>query len=212
MGNILIIVVLFIASYLLGAIPFSFIAGKLLKGIDLREHGSKNLGATNVYRTLGTVPAIIVLLLDIGKGTLATLLPSFFLQSNFVQYYQLGMGLVAIIGHTFSIFVGFKGGKGVATSAGVFLALNPLSIGIAFTVWLILVITTRYVSLGSIIGAISLPVVIAIEIFILKYKVFIPIFVLSIIVAIFVIYKHKTNIGRLLNGTEKKFGQKEVIQ
>src|SRR3982751_6258121 len=145
-----------LASYLLGAIPTSHVVSRTIAGIDLRQHGSGNLGATNLYRVLGWRYAVPVALFDIAKGAIPVLL--FAPQVSASQLFAMGCGIAAILGHVFSIFVGFKGGKGVATAAGVMLALTPVALGAAAVVWILVVQLSGYVSLGSIAAAAVLPV------------------------------------------------------
>jgi glycerol-3-phosphate acyltransferase PlsY len=199
-----IIIILFL-SYLIGAIPFGYLWGKIFKGIDIREYGSGNLGATNVYRTIGKIPGILVLLLDIGKGLLVVLLasriisPSGFLDKELLK---IICGLLAIVGHNWPIYLNFKGGKGVATSVGVFLGLAPKAMLISALLFVITVATWRYISLGSLVIAFCLPGLI----FFLDYSIYL--FLFSILAAIFIIIRHIPNIKRLISGNEIKFGQK----
>ena len=142
---------LLLGSYLCGAFPTSYLAAKWFRGIDLREHGSKNLGATNLYRTLGWKFAVPVGLIDVAKGAIPVLLLGPMLPG--VTLFPTLCGVMAIVGHVYSVFVGFKGGKGVATAAGMLLGLAPEALGVALIVWLVLVRSTGYVSLGSVAAA-----------------------------------------------------------
>jgi glycerol-3-phosphate acyltransferase PlsY len=192
-------------SYLVGAIPFGYIIAKLWKGIDIREHGSKNIGFTNVLRTVGAVPGIIVLILDIGKGLASILIFARLGELN-LDILPVLCGVAAIIGHNWTIYLKFKGGKGIATTIGVFIALAPMATLISLVVWVITVLITRYVSLGSILFVICLPIVIfAGQIVGRDYTI--SLLLAAALVAIMAIYKHRSNIGRLLNGTEKKIGR-----
>ena len=194
-------------SYLVGAIPLGYIIGKLWKGIDIREHGSGNIGFTNVLRVVGTVPGAIALILDIGKGVAAVVGIARLGEAN-LGILPVLCGIAAIIGHNWTIYLGFKGGKGIATTIGVFIALEPIATLVSLVVWIIVVAITRYVSLGSILFAISLPI----AIFVIKLagKQYITaVLVVAIFAMVFAVYKHRSNIGRLLNGTERKIGQKE---
>ena len=152
-----------ILSYLLGSLPTSYILAKMLKGIDIRRYGSGNVGATNVLRTVGKLPALIAILIDILKGVAAVTLLSTFLYpaSLNIDYesFQILLGFSVICGHIWTVFLKFKGGKGVATSAGVLLILCPKAVGIAAIVWLITILITRYVSLSSLLASISLPII-----------------------------------------------------
>lgn len=193
-------ILLSLLAYFSGSIPSGVWIGKTFKGIDIRTVGSKNSGATNAYRNLGTVYGIMTLVIDALKGYLPLLVAS---KMGVSEKYIVVIGLIAILGHSFSCFLNFKGGKGVATSLGVFLFLAPKAIGIATLGFLIVVFFTRYVSLSSITAAIILPIMTMI----LPAKDGVDKFTLSILsvfIGIFVIYKHKTNITRLLNGTESK--------
>ena len=191
-----------LASYVLGAIPTSYLAGRLFRGIDLREHGSRNLGATNLYRVLGWRFAIPVGLFDAAKGLVPVLVFAPRVSSS--ELFALVCGLVAVVGHVFSVFVGFKGGKGVATAAGVMLGLTPAALGIALFIWILLVYLTGYVSVGSIAAAAIFPLAV--------YLIDPPdqpeILWLDVAVAAAIIWLHRANIGRLLNGTENRFGRR----
>jgi glycerol-3-phosphate acyltransferase PlsY len=190
------------ASYLAGAIPTSYLAGRLFRGIDLREHGSKNLGATNLYRTLGWRYAIPVGLFDIAKGAIPVLVFAPRVSSS--QLFALACGLAAIVGHVFSVFVRFRGGKGVATAAGVMLGLTPAALGVSLLVWLVLVFGTGYVSLGSIAAAAVFPL----AVFLIDHPDRPVILWIDVAVAAGIIWLHRTNISRLLNGTEHRFGRR----
>jgi len=184
-------------AYFLGAVPASYIAGRVA-GIDLRQRGSKNLGATNVYRTLGWKYAIPVGMFDIAKGAVpAALFPSWFGGSGWSGALY---GAVAVAGHIFSAFVKFRGGKGVATAAGVFLALAPLALLATAVVWVTVLVLTGYVSLSSVLAALVFPVVI---------RVVMPeataLFWVGVVLALLIVVKHRTNIRRLVAGTEGRF-------
>ncbi|MGL5123073.1 MAG: glycerol-3-phosphate 1-O-acyltransferase PlsY [Fusobacteriaceae bacterium] len=194
-----------VITYTLGSLPSGVWIGKTLRNIDIRDYGSKNSGATNAYRVLGVKYGLLVLLADAIKGYLPLLIAEkiFSIQGN----YLIILGLIAIIGHSLSIFLKFKGGKGVATSLGVFLFLFPNGIIIVLSLFIGILYFTRYVSLASIIGAGCLPLL---SLFLpMKANISRPLlFIVTAIVAIFVIYKHKENIGRLRKGTESKFKAK----
>ena len=193
-----------LASYFVGAIPTSYLAGRLFRGIDLREHGSRNLGATNVYRTLGWRYAIPVGLVDIAKGAVPVLV--FGPQVSDSQLFALACGLAAILGHVFSVFVRFRGGKGVATAAGVMLGLAPMAIGVAAVTWLLVLKLSGYVSLASIVGAAVFPV----AVYLLQRPDQPEVLWLDGLVAVAIIWLHRANIRRLLNGTESRFGRRAV--
>ena len=191
----------FILSYFVGAFPTSFLAGRVVKGIDLRQHGSKNLGATNVYRVLGWKVAVPVALIDILKGTIPVVFFAPRVSPSLTV--ALLMGMAAILGHVFSVFVGFKGGKGVATAAGVMLGLTPWAIAVSTLVWVLLVWLTGYVSLASMAGAVTLPVAAW-----FLYPGRRELIWLDVLLAAAIIWLHRANIKRLLNGTENRFGRR----
>ena len=190
------------ASYLLGAVPTSYLTGRLFKGIDLRQHGSRNLGATNLYRVLGWRYAVPVGLFDAAKGLVPVLVFAPRVSSS--ELFALVCGLVAVVGHVFSVFVGFKGGKGVATAAGVMLGLTPAALGVAVVVWAALVYVTGYVSVGSIVAAAVFPV----AVYLLDPPDRPAILWLDVAVAAAIVWLHRANIQRLLKGTENRFGRR----
>lgn len=190
-----------VASYFLGAIPTSYIVARGLAGIDLRQHGSCNLGATNLYRCLGWRYAIPVGLFDVAKGTVPVVLLAPL--ASEATMFAVACGISAVVGHVFSVFVRFRGGKGVATAAGVVLGLTPIALALAFVVWAGLVWLTGYVSLGSIAGAALLPL----AVFVLHPDERALTWVYAGIAA-FVVWAHRANIRRLLTGTENRFGRR----
>lgn len=184
--------IIFIA-YLLGSIPSGLIVGKTFYGIDIREHGSGNLGATNTFRTLGKKAGLVVTIADILKGTVAASLPIMFGS----DFHPLLAGVLAVVGHMYPVFAGFKGGKAVATSGGVLLFYEPLIFVILFISFFISLYLTKYVSLSSMISA-----VVAII-----YSIFTkdPYLITSIVLlSAFVFYRHRANIKRIINKTEPK--------
>jgi len=191
-------------AYLLGSIPTSVWVGKSYYGIDVREHGSKNAGATNTFRVLGKKPGKVVLVIDVLKGATAVLLPYFFLHDT-IDYQrliqiQLLTAILAILGHVFPLFANFKGGKGVATSLGIIIGLHPPAAGICLGVFLIVFILSKYVSLGAIATAISFPLLI---IFLFHVdSIWLRGF--SILLGSVVVLTHKKNILRLVKGEESK--------
>jgi glycerol-3-phosphate acyltransferase PlsY len=188
-------------SYLLGAIPTSYWVGRAAYGIDLREHGSGNLGATNVYRVLGWKAALPVMLVDVAKGFVpAWLFPRL---ESAPWSWALAYGTAAVLGHVYSLFVRFKGGKGVATSGGVMLGLAPWAVLAAFAVWALVVFTTRIVSLGSILAAVTVPV----ALLFLPDQGGRPLLWFTLALAAFVIWAHRANLGRLVRGQEHRFGR-----
>jgi glycerol-3-phosphate acyltransferase PlsY len=191
-----------LASYLLGAIPTSHLVSRLFAKIDLREHGSGNLGATNLYRVLGWRYAVPVALFDMAKGAIPVLV--FAPQVSDSELFALACGVAAILGHVFSVFVRFKGGKGVATAAGVMLGLTPLALAAAAVVWATVVLLTGYVSLGSIAAAAVLPF----AVYLLENPSTPDLLWIDALVAVGVIVLHRRNIQRLLKGTENRFGRR----
>lgn len=196
------IVLIAITAYLLGSVPTAVWIGKWKYNIDVREHGSKNAGATNTFRVLGKKPGILVLGIDILKGVLAVFLPLFLFDSlddSFIKM-QILCAFLAVFGHLFPLFAEFKGGKGVATSLGVVIGIAPLAAAIALGVFLFVFLSTRFVSLGAIIASAVFPLIVR---FILKVdSVWLLSF--SILVSSMVIIAHRKNIKRLLNGEENK--------
>jgi len=192
-------------AFLLGSIPFGFLAGKL-RGVDLREHGSKNIGATNTLRVLGKGPGTMVLVLDALKGYLPVV---FAKGMGLPSAWFVGVGFCAVLGHIYSPFVRFKGGKGVATSLGVLIGLSPLVAGLSLIAFLLPVLATRWISLGSILGAITQ----AALFFLLPPHYLsgdpLPYRLFGVVVAVFVIVRHRENIRRIVAGTESRFGEKK---
>ena len=198
------IALIIISCYLLGSIPFGYIVGKLFKKIDVREFGSGNIGATNVLRILGTPLASLVAIGDIGKGIFSIYLVQYLYIDNLLILSIAG--LAVICGHDWSLFLGFKGGKGIATTFGVVFALNPTISILALIIWGVVLITTRYVSLSSIFAVISM------FIFSILFKEPYEYIIFSAIVMILGIFKHKENIERLKSRKEKKIGEKTKIK
>ena len=187
--------ILLIAAYLIGSIPFGLIAGKVIWKKDLRNFGSHNIGATNAWRVLGRKAGLLVFILDFLKGQLGVLLGAWLMANPGAMV--LG-GLAAIIGHMFPIFLSFRGGKGVATGLGVIAALMPKVTAIVFIVWFVIVLITRYVSLGSIVASVLAVILAAL------FNVPTPYFVFVTVVALLIIFRHRDNIKRLKEGRENK--------
>jgi len=197
------IALVIISCYLLGSIPFGYIVGKLFKKIDIREFGSGNIGATNALRILGPPLASFVVIGDIGKGILSIYLVKYFnIDSSLILTIA---GLAVICGHDWSVFLGFKGGKGIATTFGVVFTLNPTISILALIIAGVVVITTRYVSLASIFAVIS------IFIFTILFKQPYEYIIFSAIILVLGIFKHKDNIKRLISRKEGKIGEKIKI-
>ena len=184
-----------VLAYLVGSIPSGLILGKLFWHTDLRKYGSHNIGATNAWRTLGKIPGIIVFLADSLKGQAGVLLGLSLVGTPLAAV--IG-GLLAIVGHSFSLFLRFHGGKGVATSLGVLTMLMGNVTLIVFVLWFTIVYMTRYVSLGSVVAGVLTPILAALFAYPMEYIVF------TVIAALLVIVRHRENIKRLMNGTENK--------
>lgn len=211
-------------SYFIGAIPNAFIIGKIFKNIDIRKHGSGNLGSTNAFRTLGVPCGILVQILDIGKGLLVVLIVSVFFYNNLpfenltpfddITLVKIIAGISAVIGHTFSVFVSFKGGKGINTTVGMLISLAPIDVSISIGFFVIILIFSGYVSLGSIIASFMLPLTMFIRENIFKVEIYgyKTLFVFSLIVSVFLLYNHRENIKRLLTGRENRFDKLWLIR
>lgn len=196
-------------AYVSGSLPWGLWIGRLFRGVDIRTLGSGNLGATNVYRTLGPVLGILTLLLDIAKGAVPVwLLPHTGLAAGFPggpDWCRLAAGLAAVAGHVWTFLAGFRGGKGVATTVGVLLALAPAAFGIFVAVFLLTVALTRYISLGSVLGAVAFAVALAL---LPPRGVRNPTFLLGAVLALLVIVRHRDNLRRLARGEERRFSWK----
>lgn len=221
MASLALVVVL---SYLLGAVPFSLIVGRAM-GVDLRQHGSGNAGATNALRVLGKGPGLLVFLLDFSKGLAAVVLLSQLADLGALTdagllgsrpelaeaWVQTIAGAAAMLGHVFTVwgrvfFGSFKGGKGVATGAGMLTGLAPLAVGLALLVFIVVMALTRYVSLGSILAALSLPITLLALHFGLGIENPPPVWIFATVVPAFIVWTHRANVRRLLDGTESKMG------
>lgn len=192
-------IVLIVLSYLLGSIPFALIVGKSFYNIDVREHGSGNLGATNTLRILGKKAGISVMIGDMGKGFLAASLPVIF----HYDINPLFIGVFAIIGHCFPIFAGFRGGKAIATTAGVFIFVNPLMFLVGVITFFGMILLTKYVVFGSLGSGVS----------IFLYSVIIQdmtLIIITSLLCLFLVYLHRSNIRNLINGTEPKVNDKKL--
>ena len=198
------VLIFVIISYLLGSLPNGLYVANL-KGIDIRNEGSKNTGATNVFRVMGAKFGILVLILDALKG----FIPLFIADKFGVTGNSLVLiGITAVIGHTFSPFLNFKGGKGVATSLGIFLYLAPIPMLITLLMFFVVVGITKYVSLGSVLASVMLPLLILFIPVNEKLGNKVIVFIISALLGSYIIYKHRANIERLKNGTENKFYKK----
>jgi glycerol-3-phosphate acyltransferase PlsY len=196
-----------LASYLIGSFPTGYLLARL-RGIDIRKSGSGNIGATNVFRTLGKPSGVLVLLVDALKGFIPAYGARYLFHGPpaFVEYHCITAGFFAIIGHNYTCWLGFKGGKGIATSAGVMIGLAPMALLITLAAWLLIFALGRYVSLASIVAAVILPFAVLIT------SRSAAMLVLSTLLSILAIYKHRTNMQRLIAGTENRFGAKKEKQ
>lgn len=203
--NLLLTLAAFVLAYILGSIPTAIWAGKIFRGIDIREHGSGNAGAANAIRVLGWKTGVPVLIVDMVKGWISAMLPIFFSlaepDSALITNLQIATGVTAIIGHIFPLFAGFRGGKGVATVSGVLLAIHPLLTLSCFGIFLLVILITRIVSVSSMCAGIAFPILLftLFDTPSLFFKLF------SVFVAVALIITHRNNISRLLKGEEKKF-------
>lgn len=198
-------IVFAIGSYLLGGIPFGYLAGRMIKGIDIRQHGSRNVGATNVFRVVGKGAGIAVYVFDALKGLAPVLAAkSFWPASGAGEWYHIFIALAAIVGHVFTPYLGFRGGKGVATASGAMLALAPLPVLAALLVFAIFLTAFGWVSLGSIAAAFAFPIAVAMELILKNRYPFTPVLAAAWFLTILVMVTHRTNIIRLLQGKEPK--------
>lgn len=225
---------LLLASYLLGAIPFGLLLG-LAKGVDIREHGSKNIGSANAGRTLGRKWGVLTFFLDAFKGFVPTLVAGFMLKTiaqpevpSYLAWAWLSVGLAAVAGHMWSPFLKFKGGKGVATGFGALMAVFPiltLPAIVALAIWAVCVRLTRFIGLSSCVAAVSIPVLLIFVTGICRhFGLFVPqqqhsitwplwpYVTVAIMLAVMVVWRHRSNIARMLNGTEPKYGQKKPLE
>jgi glycerol-3-phosphate acyltransferase PlsY len=196
------LVISILIAYILGSIPTSYWLGKWFKGLDIREHGSKNPGATNALRILGKPLGFTTLFLDIMKGWAAVIIARHGFHLT-LDWMLVLVGLAAVFGHIFTLFLHFKGGKGVATTFGIFLAFTPIATLCTIGIFIITITFSRYVSLASILSAIAFPI------FIYYFQCPLIYVFLGIILGLFIIIRHKSNIQRILNGTENKIFAKK---
>ncbi len=192
-----------LGAYLLGATPTSYLVARAFRGVDLREFGSKNLGATNLYRLMGWTGAVPVALYDIAKGTVPVLLAAKF--HAVPGWFPLFIGLCAVLGHVFSPFVRFRGGKGVATAAGVFVALAPWCVLVALVVWGVVLKLSGYVSLSSMVAGVAFAASAP-----FLYPDSRATWYAAAVTALFIIFTHRANLRRLVAGTENRFGRRKA--
>lgn len=193
-----------LSAYLLGSVPFGLLIARGVKQIDIREHGSRNIGATNVFRVVGKKWGITVFILDALKGFTAANLPHLLLSSqpDNIAFLSLYCGIAAIVGHTFPVWLRFKGGKGVATSLGVFLGVALTPTALAFAGWILVFSLFRIISLASLAAAVIFPVLVIV--FYTGEPIFKVLCPVSFLLGVFIFYTHRANIGRLLRGEEKR--------
>lgn len=209
-------VALIVSGYLIGSIPFSYLVVRVLTGADIRQHGSRNVGATNVARTFGKTPGIVALLFDLAKGYAAVAVAEWLVRRpewpfvgqggavNSPAFWVTLAALLSVLAHMFPVWLRFHGGKGVATATGAFLAIDAIVVAAALIVFLIVIIASRFVSLASIVSAASIPLFFR---FLANGAPFWTI-VLSIVISLAVILKHHSNIRRLAQGSERKMGRR----
>lgn len=214
----------FILSYLVGSFPTAVVVSKLFFGFDIRTRGSGNMGSTNAFRELGTFWGIVVQVIDILKG----FVPTFYFSnlvlkysgSNFFSSFggelaiQLLFGFAAISGHIWSIFVKFKGGKGINTALGMLLGITPLEVGFCLIVFLLTFLSSGIVSLGSLMASFVYPIVIVVRHFVFNYQYsnFGLLFAFSVLLFVLIIFTHRSNIRRIINGTENKFEKFQILR
>ena len=218
------LIVLIFISYLIGAFPSALIIGKLFKRIDIRNYGSGNLGSTNAFRVLGIPLGTLVQSVDIGKGLIVVLLVSklFFYNLPFenltpfddITVLKIIAGVSAVIGHTFSVFVNFRGGKGINTALGMLISLAPIDVSISLGFFLIILLSSGYVSLGSIVASSLFPMIMFIRENIFKVDIngYNTLIFFSIAISVLLLYNHRQNIKRLLYGKENRFDNLWIIR
>lgn len=205
--NVLAVSLAFVTAYLLGSIPTSVWYGQTFFGIDVRNFGSGNAGATNTFRVLGKRAGTVVMLGDVLKGYTAALLATWlwklgYISEDNVLTFQLVFGLIAVIGHLYPVFAQFRGGKGVATLLGMVLATHPEVAAVCIGIFLLVVVSSQYVSLGSLLAALSFPILLLLRVFGQKESPLLIVF--GFVVFLLVVLTHKKNIGRILSGQESR--------
>ena len=212
------LIILVLIAYVVGSIPTSIIVSRLKYNTDIREHGSGNAGATNIFRTFGWKPALFVTLVDIFKGWLPAYI-SGNIQSNTIMFgnnsdaLMIIAGFAAVLGHTYTMFAGFKGGKGVGTAAGMLIALFPIAIPICLIVFALTILTTGIVSLGSMLAATALPI----ALFIIgginpESQISLTLRIFALLIPAFIIFTHRSNVKRMMEGTENRFEKARIFK
>jgi glycerol-3-phosphate acyltransferase PlsY len=223
------IAIITILSYLAGSIPTSIIVARVMKGIDIRQHGSGNAGGTNVIRVLGWKAGVFVILMDMAKGLFSTLVVARLMYGSIPFHnatpfddftvVQIIAGCAAILGHVWTVFAGFKGGKGIATAGGMLIGIAPVEVAVSFGVFLIVFLISNYVSLGSLSAAVSFPLTMFLRenVFMVDIPGYKTLILFTIGISLLIVYTHRANITRLLRGTENKistsrfFRKKEAV-
>ncbi len=217
MSSLFELILLLFASYVTGSTPTSIIVGKVFKDIDIRKHGSGNAGSTNVFRVLGWKPALIVVIVDVFKGWLpAAVYATYLFQGQPIEdtgVVQILCGFAAVLGHTYTMFAGFNGGKGVGTLGGMLLALFPIAVPLCLLVFAMVIMFTGYVSVGSMLASVSLPILL----FILPPLGLaqpppLSLLVFSLLVPWFIIFTHRSNLSRLRSGEENRFEKAMIFR
>lgn len=199
MSDVLVALLVLAGAYFMGGIPFAYTLGRVVYRTDIREHGSGNVGATNVYRTFGPLPGAIVLLLDMAKGFVPVAIAAVVSPEGLRDWLMVGASMAAVLGHSFTPFLGLSGGKGVATAAGALLRLTPLSVGALVPVFLLVTIPSGIISLGSIVVAVLYPV--SVLVFYSERPIVIG---FSVAAAVLVLWRHRGNMARIARGEEKR--------
>lgn len=218
------IAIITVLSYLVGSVPTSIIVARVMKGIDIRQHGSGNAGGTNVIRVLGWKAGVFVILMDMAKGLFATLLVARLMYGSIPFHnatpfddftlVQIIAGCAAILGHIWTVFAGFRGGKGIATAGGMMIGLAPVEVAVSLGVFLIVFLISNYVSLGSLTAAVSFPLTMFLRENVLMVNIpgYKTLIFFTIGIALLIVYTHRSNIARLLRGTENKISTSRLFR
>jgi len=199
LGDVAVFAAVIVGSYLIGGLPFAYIVGRVAFKRDIREHGSGNVGATNVFRVFGPVPAAVVLVTDAVKGFAPVAIAALVGDPSSVDWLMVVSAMAAILGHSYSPYLGFSGGKGVATAAGALLRLTPISVAILVVVFAVIVVLTRIVSIGSVTIALGYPITVAVF-----YGDRPVLLIFSVVAVALVLWRHRSNIRRIARGEEKR--------
>ncbi len=217
------IIIIAVLSYLIGSVPTSIIVARKVRGIDIRQHGSGNAGGTNVLRVIGWKAGVFVIVMDIAKGLAATLLVARLMEgpipfSNKTPFddftlVQIIAGCAAVLGHVWTLFAGFKGGKGIATAGGMLIGIAPVEVIISFSIFFVVFLVSQYVSLGSLSAAVAFPLTMFFRenVFMADVRGYNTLIFFSIAISLFIIYNHRSNIARLLKGTENRLSMMRLL-